>query len=43
MNKKHGEGIYRYCNGSVYNGNFKDDMYDEYGVMKYVNGSQYKG
>lgn len=40
---KQGMGIYRYSNGNIYNGNWKDDLKNGLGKMNYPNGACYEG
>lgn len=42
-NKKHGEGVYKWADGSVYSGSWKRDLHDGYGKMVWPDGSKYKG
>jgi len=37
------QGILHKDNGDEYAGDFKDDLYNGYGMYKYVNGDQYSG
>jgi hypothetical protein len=36
--EKHGFGIYRWANGSVYEGEFKNDLKHGNGTITYLNG-----
>jgi hypothetical protein len=42
-NKKHGQGVYKWADGSVYSGNWKRDLRDGYGEMIWPDGSKYEG
>ena len=35
---KHGQGTYFYCDGGIYEGNWKNDRMDGYGKLFYENG-----
>ena len=40
---KNGEGVYTFADGSVYKGNFNNDMIHGYGLFSYRNGDKYEG
>ena len=37
--QRHGRGVYRYANGEVYEGDWKDDKRHGQGVLRYAGGS----
>jgi hypothetical protein len=39
----HGDGIFSYNNGDVYEGEFRNSKKNGYGVYSYFNGDEYKG
>jgi hypothetical protein len=39
----HGYGIYRWADGRVYYGEWKEDKHDGYGYTKYPDGKEYFG
>ena len=41
--KKNGKGIFKYSNGNVYEGEFKDDIFHGYGTYTYSDGRTYTG
>lgn len=41
--KFEGRGFLTYANGDTYEGNFKDNMKDGYGVLKLTNHQSYQG
>lgn len=42
-NKKHGQGLFIYPDGSKYEGSWVDDLRDGYGIYYYVNGDRFEG
>lgn len=41
--KRHGQGVYRWADGTVYTGHFREDMAEGEGVMEYSDGRKYVG
>ena len=41
--KKEGRGIFRFTNGDIYEGEFKNDKFEGKGLFRFVNGSTYQG
>ncbi|CAL1169212.1 unnamed protein product [Cladocopium goreaui] len=41
--KMHGQGVYKYCNGTRYQGEFKENLREGYGVLTFTDGSLYEG
>ena len=42
-NCQSGEGVYKYRNGAIYSGNFKDGQPNGVGILQYSNGNKYEG
>ena len=42
-NRKHGKGVYKYSDGTVYEGEFREDSQTGRGVLRYLNGDVYEG
>jgi hypothetical protein len=43
MDKKHGNGVFKWESGNLYKGNYVEDERDGYGEMFWTDGSIYKG
>ena len=41
--RKHGKGVYKWLDGSTYEGDFKKDLRHGNGLFKWSNGESYKG
>ena len=41
--KKNGKGVLEYIDGTKYEGEFKDDLYNGYGSIIFSNGNKYEG
>eukprot|EP00434_Breviolum_minutum_P014812 symbB.v1.2.013060.t1/scaffold907.1/size153227/5 len=39
----HGQGVYKYCDGTRYQGQFRDNIREGYGVLTFTDGSLYEG
>ena len=41
--QRHGRGVYRYADGDVYEGDYKDNKKHGRGVFRYTSGDVYEG
>ena len=39
----HGRGVFKFSNGEIYDGEYKEDLKHGPGVYKYANGNMYEG
>lgn len=39
----HGRGVFKFSNGDIYDGEYKEDLKHGPGVYKYANGNMYEG
>jgi hypothetical protein len=39
----HGRGVFKFSNGDIYDGEYKEDLKHGPGVYKYANGNLYEG